>query len=229
MASLGLTTHSRIVDSTSLSRESEIAARLGLPPTAPIVRLERLRLAQQEPVALEVGYWSEDEFPDLLRSTLKGMSLFSAMEHDCGVALAYADEEIDATDADQRLADLLRVGKSTPLLRIRQLIFSTTGKATLMPLASIVPDVTRYESAVSDRRPRILTQILLGTRHPQLLLLVAGVKLEPRSRHLVLRAHEASRPAYNCNPRTQSIDDAGVPGDHPVALSSQIHGNCLGV
>ncbi len=131
MASLGLTTHSRIVDSTSLSRESEIAARLGLAPTAPIVRLERLRLAQQEPVALEVGYWSEDEFPDLLRSTLKGMSLFAAMEHDCGVALAYADEEIDATDADQRLADLLRVGKSTPLLRIRQLIFSTTGKATL--------------------------------------------------------------------------------------------------
>ena len=129
--SLGLTAHSRIVTSTVVSHESEIAARLGLAPTARIVRLERVRLAQNEPVALEVGYWSEDEFPDLLRGTIGGMSLFSALEHDCGVALAYADEEIDATDADQRMADLLRVGKSTSLLRIRQLIFSTTGKATV--------------------------------------------------------------------------------------------------
>ncbi len=130
-ASLGLTAGSRIVTSTVVSHESEIAARLGLAPTARIVRLERVRLAQSEPVALEVGYWSEDEFPDLLRGTIDGMSLFSALEQNCGIALAYADEEIDATDADQRMADLLRVGKSTPLLRIRQLIFSTTGKATV--------------------------------------------------------------------------------------------------
>lgn len=131
MASLGLTANSHIVASTVVSRESEIAARLGLGPTARIARLERVRLAQNEPVALEIGYWSEDEFPDLLQSTLQGMSLFSALERECGVALAYADEEIDVTDADQRMADLLRVARSTPLLRIRQLIFSTTGKATV--------------------------------------------------------------------------------------------------
>lgn len=131
MASLGLTANSRIVASTVANREPEIAARLGLAPTARIARLERVRLAQNEPVALEIGYWSEDEFPDLLRRTLDGMSLFSALERECGVSLAYADEEIDVTDADQRMADLLRVGKDTPLLRIRQLIFSTTGKATV--------------------------------------------------------------------------------------------------
>jgi GntR family transcriptional regulator len=131
MASLGLTARSHVVASSVVRSESEIAARLGLALTAPIIRLERVRLAQNEPVALEVGYWSEGEFPDLLQSTLDGKSLFSALEHECGVALAYADEEIDATDADQRLADLLRVAKGTPLLRIRQLIFSTTGKATV--------------------------------------------------------------------------------------------------
>lgn len=131
MASLGLTAHSRVVASSVVNRESEIAARLGLAPTARVARLERVRLAQNEPVALEVGYWSDDEFPDLLRSTLGGMSLFFALERDCGVALAYADEEIDVTDADQRMAELLRVPRNTPLLRIRQLIFSTTGKATV--------------------------------------------------------------------------------------------------
>ena len=131
MASLGLVAHSRIVASAVVSHEFEIAARLGLGSDARIVRLERVRLAQREPVALEVGYWSEDEFPDLLQSTLNGTSLFSALENDCGIALSYADEEIDATDADQRMAELLRVGRSTPLLRIRQLIFSTTGRAVV--------------------------------------------------------------------------------------------------
>ncbi|MGC2637441.1 MAG: GntR family transcriptional regulator [Acidobacteriaceae bacterium] len=131
MASLGLTAQSRIVASTIVTHESEIAARLGLPPTARIVRLERLRLAQNEAAALEVAYWSEKEFSDLLRKTLDGMSLFFALERDCGVALAYADEEIDVTDADPHMAGLLRIGRNTPLLRIRQLIFSTTGQATV--------------------------------------------------------------------------------------------------
>jgi GntR family transcriptional regulator len=131
MASLGLTAHSRMVTSSVATRDSEIAARLGLAPTARIARLERVRLALDEPVALEVGYWSEEELPDLLQSSLEGASLFSALERDCGVALAYADEEIDVTDADQRLADLLRVARGASLLRIRQLIYSTTGKATV--------------------------------------------------------------------------------------------------
>lgn len=132
MASLGLTAQSRVVASAVVRGEPEIAARLGLAPAARMVRLERVRLAQDEPVALEVAYWSEEDFPDLLPGTsVNGMSLFSTLEHDCGVSLAYADEEIDATDADTRLADLLRVPRGTPLLRIRQLIFSTTGKATV--------------------------------------------------------------------------------------------------
>lgn len=131
MASLGLAAQSRVVASTVVTHESEIAARLGLAPAAPIVRLERVRLARNEPVALEVCYWSENEFPGLLRNTLDGKSLFLALERDCGVPLVYADEEIDVTDADQRIAGLLRIGRSTALLRIRQLIFSTTGKATV--------------------------------------------------------------------------------------------------
>lgn len=131
MASQGLAAQSRIKASTFVTHESETAALLGLAPAAPIVRLQRVRLARKEPVALEVCYWSENEFPDLLRNTLNGRSLFFGLERDCGVPLVYADEEIEVTDADQRIAGLLRIGRGNALLRIRQLIFSTTGKATV--------------------------------------------------------------------------------------------------
>jgi GntR family transcriptional regulator len=131
MASLGLTAHSRIVSSAIVNREHEIAARLGLQPTSRLGRLERVRLAGDEPVALEVCYWPADEFPVLMEAPLDRVSLFAVIEHECGVEMAYADEEIDATDADQRIADLLSIPKGAPLLRMRQVIFSTSGRATV--------------------------------------------------------------------------------------------------
>lgn len=131
MASLGLTAHSRIVSSAIVTREHEISARLGLHPSSRLGRLERVRLAGDEPVALEICYWSADDFPALIEAPLERTSLFAVLEHQCGIELAYADEEIDATDADQRMADLLCIPKGTPLLRMRQLIFSSTGRATV--------------------------------------------------------------------------------------------------
>ena len=45
--------------------------------------------------------------------------------------LAYADEEVDATAADTKVAELLQVPHGAPVLRIRQVIYSTKGKATI--------------------------------------------------------------------------------------------------
>ncbi len=61
-------------------------------------------------------------------------SLFATLERECDIELAYADEEVDATNADQRIAKLLNIPNGSPLLRIRQLIFSTKGRATVYML-----------------------------------------------------------------------------------------------
>ncbi len=131
MASLGLTANSRVVTCGIVTREHEIAARLGLAPTARLGKVERVRLACDEPVALETCYWSADEYPNLVDAPLERVSLFGVMEREFGVELAYSDEEIDATDADLRLGDLLAIPRGSPLLRIRQLIFSTKSRATV--------------------------------------------------------------------------------------------------
>jgi UTRA domain len=74
-----------------------------LPPIAKIGRY-----------VLETCYLSATEFPDLAQVPLKRGSLFATLEREYGVALAYADEEIDATDADQRTAELLSVARNSP-------------------------------------------------------------------------------------------------------------------
>jgi GntR family transcriptional regulator len=131
MASLGLVIRSRIVSSAIVNREAEIAARLGLSPTGRLIKIERVRSAGDEPVALEVVYLSADEYMELLDAPLDRTSLFGALERECGIELAFADEEIDATHADHRIARLLSIPINAPLLRIRQLIFSTKGRATV--------------------------------------------------------------------------------------------------
>jgi GntR family transcriptional regulator len=131
MSSLGLAIRSRIVSTGIVNREHEIAARLGLTPTSRLVRIERVRSAGDEPVAHEVCYLSAEDFPTLIDAPLDKISLFKLLERECGIELAYADEEIDATLADHRIAELLDVPRSEPLLRMRQLIFSTKGRATV--------------------------------------------------------------------------------------------------
>jgi GntR family transcriptional regulator len=131
MASRGLSARSKIVRAATIEGASEIAARLSLPPTSPLVVVERVRQAADEPFALETCYLSADEFPDLAGAGLERGSLFATLERVYGVTLAYADEEIDATDADQRTAELLSIARNSPMLRIRQLIYSSKGTPTI--------------------------------------------------------------------------------------------------
>jgi DNA-binding GntR family transcriptional regulator len=67
----------------------------------------------------------------LIAASLAQNSLFSTLQHDYGVELAYADEEVDATAADAHNADLLCVQRGAALLRIRQVIYSTKGEAVI--------------------------------------------------------------------------------------------------
>jgi GntR family transcriptional regulator len=131
MSSRGLAPRSRVLVAELIEDEQEVAARLGLPAASRMVKIERLRLTGEEPFALETCYLPAAEFSGLVSAPLGRSSLFASLQHDYGVELAYADEEIDATAADTSLAELLDLPKGAPILRIRQVIYSTKGKATI--------------------------------------------------------------------------------------------------
>ncbi len=156
MASRGLVACSRLLCIKLIDREPEIAARLALPPNSQLVKVERLRQAANEPFALEACYLSAEDFGGLVSAGLGRNSLFATLEHDYGIELAHADEEVDATAADARTAELCAVPRGTPLLRIRQVIYSTKGKATIYVLGFYRSDrhtllIRRFRSSVSPQ------------------------------------------------------------------------------
>ncbi|HXM96483.1 MAG TPA: GntR family transcriptional regulator [Candidatus Dormibacteraeota bacterium] len=134
MASRSLTAVSKVLCAKIIDSEQDATARLGLPPTSRIVKIERLRHAAEVPFALETCYLAAAQFSNLLSAQLSRESLFGLLERDYKVELGYADEEIDATAADPRIANLLGVPRGEPLLRIRQVIYSTTGQAIIYVL-----------------------------------------------------------------------------------------------
>jgi GntR family transcriptional regulator len=134
MSGRGLVPGSRVLVAKIVEHDPEVAARLRLPATSALVKIERLRVTGDEPFALETCYFSAAEFSDLVRAPLGRTSLFSTLQHDFGVELAYADEEVDATSADANVADLLSIPRGASVLRIRQVIYSTKGKATMYVL-----------------------------------------------------------------------------------------------
>jgi GntR family transcriptional regulator len=131
MAGRNLTARSRILSFNVVDNDREVAARLALVDNTRLSKVARLRLGGDEPFALETCYFSAEEYPDLTRTSLGRGSLFSILERDYGVELAHADEEVDATAADSTTAHLLQVPRGHPLLRMRQVIYSTKAKATV--------------------------------------------------------------------------------------------------
>jgi len=133
MASRGLLARSKTLSADIVEGEPEVAARLSLPAHSRLVKIERLRQSGEQPFALERCYLS-DEFAGLAELPLDRRSLFATLEHEYGIELAYADEEVDATAAGARNAELLQVHAGSPVLRIRQVIYSTQGRATVYVL-----------------------------------------------------------------------------------------------
>jgi GntR family transcriptional regulator len=134
MGSRRLTAESKILFAKVIDNEQEATARLSLSPKSRVLKLERLRQVAGEPFALETCYLSAAQFSGLLSAQLQTGSLFSTLECDYGVELGYSDEEVDATMADPSMAELLGVPKREPLLRIRQVIYSTKGVVILYVL-----------------------------------------------------------------------------------------------
>ena len=131
MSSRGLAPNSRIITAKIVEDEDEIAGRLKLAVGTRLIKIERVRHTSEEPFALETCYLPADDFSGLVRAPLGRSSLFATLERDYGVDITYADEEVDATIADARVAQLLEVPRGSSVLRIRQVIHAANGKAVV--------------------------------------------------------------------------------------------------
>jgi GntR family transcriptional regulator len=104
-----------------------VAATLRLPEDASVVRIERLRLADAEPMALETAFLAFDGMERLLELDLSG-SLYAVLRSEFGIIPAEAQQEFEACLANPRERSLLKLSDGAPVLQIQRTTFDSEGR-----------------------------------------------------------------------------------------------------
>lgn len=118
----------------------EVGERLGLPPAARVLSIERTILANDVPAVAAL-----DAIPTPIagraRRPYADGSVYRFLEEDCGVRLVGGAASVTAVRADRRLAALLRVDEDEPLLRIVQVERDADARAVLYSEEHYVPSL----------------------------------------------------------------------------------------
>jgi GntR family transcriptional regulator len=128
MLASGIKPSSRLIEVSRIEAPAEIAAALALPAAAEVLRIERVRLADDEPIALEVLYVSAERFDGISGALQLGESFYGLLHSQYGIELAHADETIEAVIADERGARLLGCAPGSALLQLSRLTVDQRGR-----------------------------------------------------------------------------------------------------
>jgi GntR family transcriptional regulator len=108
--------------------EAAIARELGLPVSAEVYYVHRLRLVSQEPVLLERFTVPLDRFPGLEQHDLAQRSLYEVLETEYRVCISRARQSLEPVVATEYEAKLLGVRPGAPLMLERRLAFDQDGQ-----------------------------------------------------------------------------------------------------
>lgn len=124
---MGYEVRNRVLSHRTLAASPLVRERLRLPADALVSEIRRVRLVNREPISYEVTYLPPDVGERLRQEDLAGRDIFALLENNLGLPLGHADLQIDAMQADDRLADALSVAEGTALLRIERLTHTAAG------------------------------------------------------------------------------------------------------
>jgi len=110
-----------------------VRAALGLGAGAAVLEIERLRLADGVPMALERGYYPADLLPGLGDKDLT-RSLYATLATEYGLRIDNAEQAVWAEAANPLLADILGIAADAPLIVFRRT--SSAGSAFLEHVTS---------------------------------------------------------------------------------------------
>jgi GntR family transcriptional regulator len=114
----------RVISATMHQADEAVAEKLRVALGTPIFRLQRLRLADDEPLAIELSQIHFKDCERLLEEDLEQNSLYRLLEKKYGVLLMEADQEIEAGLASNEDAQTLKIAPGSAVLYTRRVTYS---------------------------------------------------------------------------------------------------------
>jgi GntR family transcriptional regulator, N-acetylglucosamine utilization regulator len=147
----GYRASSRVLARGVIHPPAEIAEKLNLAKTDPVLELRRLRLANHLPMAVQTAYVPLLLAPGLARHSFATRSLYEILRTEYRLAPARATETHYAIAADAATAALLGIPKGSPVMAAERVTFLAGGR----PLEVV-------ESVMRSDRYRIVLELVSG-------------------------------------------------------------------
>jgi GntR family transcriptional regulator len=152
MADHGVHSVSRVLRAGRVRGAAEVAAALALTAGTPVFEIRRVRLADGEPVSLDVSWFPLELGLRLAGENLVAHDVFWLLEHALGVLLGDADHEIGAGAAEEDVALHLGVPCGTPILLVERLTRDAAGTPIDYEHLFVRTDRVRYGLRLTRRR-----------------------------------------------------------------------------
>lgn len=118
---------SRVLFSGLVRAVQDIAEKLQVEPGEELARLERLRLADGEPMGIEESYLVHRYCPGILQGDYETASLREALEQNYGIRWAHATQAIRAILTPPELASTLGIKARSALLFLERVSYTQEG------------------------------------------------------------------------------------------------------
>jgi len=106
---------------------AEVANYLRLNEGDSVIKIERLRYIDNEPIVLVTTYLPFELCPQLVHEDLTHQSLYAYLEQSCNLAISYGRRIVEAVPASKYVSDLLRIRKGSPLILLDSVSYTSDG------------------------------------------------------------------------------------------------------
>lgn len=122
MMARGMVPSSKMINFEILEPESDISAALQLAQGDEVYFVERIRFADDKPMAIERTYLPVKQFSDLHQDSFKG-SLYAMIEKDQQLTISRATQRMEAGLVKKEDADLLQIKPPAAILMIERISY----------------------------------------------------------------------------------------------------------
>lgn len=153
----GFTVRSRDITLDFVEAPRNLASDLKVEAGAQLVRIQRVCLANNKPIAIMVNYLLPDLVPGI-EKRIGGMnSLYAFLEAEYNVGIEAATDFISAKAASVEEAEELEIPSESPLLVVKRVTYSR-GQPIEIAILHVVADRYEYCVQCKNRPPRILKE-----------------------------------------------------------------------
>lgn len=153
MLALGLEPSAKVLAVDEIRANKMVAGKLGLGQNARVIKIVRIRLANQEPISYDVSFLPYEIGVQVAQEDLVLYPIFMLFEDKYGLPLGEADYRIEASLADRKIAQALGIKRGAAMLYIERTTYSASGAAVDFEQLFYRGDKIRYTMRLKRKKP----------------------------------------------------------------------------